>query len=866
MRRLLLKALAAAAVLLLVVFAAGCHYLRRSLPQIDGAVRVNGLSAPIDIIRDADAIPHIFAANKADALFGLGYAHAQDRLWQMELQRRIGFGRLSEVLGAAALPQDRFLRTVGFGRAAKRAWESTPAWARQQIDAYVAGVNAFIATHHGAQLPPEFTLLNFEPAPFTGADVVVWVKMMAWDLSANYSFELLRHDLVNAVGAERMNQLMPPYAPNGLNILDRSGGPAEPGESGGSGPSDASHGSHGFSGSSASSEARVSAIRSTRSPNPSDVPDLAGLRDVRHTSYAAAFAAALSQGDPLVRDVLTGGARTEALGSNNWVVDGTLTASGKPLLANDPHLGTRIPSTWYLAHVTGGDFEITGATLPGAPAVALGRNRFIAWGATNVAADVQDLYRETLDASGRAALFRGVEEPMTIVTETIAVKGAAPVRLDVRITRHGPLISDAINANNAESKSQPKPGPVEPLAFRWTALDSSDTTVASFLKVNDARNWNEFTAALRDFVTPSQNFVYADVEGHIGYFAPGRIPIRASGDGSLPADGASGDAEWTGWIPFDALPHLYDPPDHLIVTANHRPAPPSYPYLLGLEWPEPYRGQRVVDLLRARSALTPDDFARVQADTVSLHAKTLLPLLLSRVRTAGTPDQRAIDLLRTWNGDASGGSAAAAIFAAWFHQLAPVIAGDDLGVLLTDRYKERYSYVTRFIIRTLTAGDESWCDDRTTTTRETCEDAVNIALRRGIADLEQRLGSDMTRWRWDAVHQAVFPHQGLDAVAVLRPLLSRSVPNGGDWSTVNVGPVDALHPYEQHSVPGYREIIDLSPANDSRFIDAVGESGHFLSAHYDDFQRDWQAVRYRKMRMTRADADAGAIGRLHLVP
>src|SRR5262249_34587375 len=225
-----------------------------------------------------------------------------------------------------------------------------------------------------------------------------------------------------------------------------------------------------------------------------------------------------------------------------------------------------------------------------------------------------------------------------------------------------------------------------------------------------------------------------------------------------------------------------------------------------------------------------------------------------------------LDILRNWNGDANGGSVAAAIFAAWFHQLAPAIAGDDLGVLLTDRYKKRYSYVTRFIVRTLTADGPSWCDDRRTATIETCDDAVTIALRRGIADLEQRLGSDMARWRWDSVHRAVFPHQGLDAVAALRPLLSRSVANGGDWSTVNVGPVDALHPYEQHSVPGYREIVDLSPAYDSRFIDAVGESAHFLSPHYPHLQRDWQAVRYRKMRMQRADIENGALGRLHLTP
>ena len=881
--RMLVKALVAVLVVVAVVAAGGRHYLRRSLPQIDGTITVAGASAPIDIVRDADAIPHIFAATKADALFGLGYVHAQDRLWQMELQRRIGFGRLSEVLGAAALPQDRFLRTVGFGRAAKSAWETTAPWAKQQIESYVAGINAFIATHHGAGLPPEFTLLRFEPEPFSGPDVLAWVKMMAWDLSANYAFELLRHDLANTVGAERLAQLMPPYATDGLTITEWPGGSGESGGSGGSGAPQwgvrigqaRQVGKVGQVERPHLRTGQVNPIGFTHTARINDSPtcQTCPTRQTRPASAApsalAAFIRALS-GDVAVGDFLLGGARAEAIGSNNWVVDGTRTASGKPMLANDPHLGARLPSTWYLAHVTGGGFEIIGATLPGAPAVALGRNRFIAWGATNVAADVEDLYRERLDPTGRLAEFRGAQEPIAIVPETIRVKGAADVHLDVRVTRHGPLVSDAINTNNAESRAPgPKPPPLEPLAFRWTALDREDSTVTSFLRLNEAHNWTEFTAALREFVSPSQNFVYADVDGHIGYYAPGKIPVRASGDGAAPADGWSGAAEWTGWIPFDELPHLYDPPSHVIVTANHRPEPAGYAHHLGLEWPEPYRAQRIIDLLSAVESshrLTPDDFARIQADTVSLHAKAMLPLLLAHAQPATPTDREAVARLRRWDFDARGDSVAEAIFAAWFQHLGPALIEDDLGTLLADRYKDRYSYVTRFVLHTLAANDAAWCDDTRTAETETCDATVTLALRQGVADLEQRLGSDMSRWHWDAVHHAVFPHQGLDAVAALRPLLSRSVPNGGDWSTVNVGPVATERPYEQHNVPGYREIIDLSPANDSRFLDAVGESGHFLSPHYDDFQRDWHDVRHKKMRMSRADVDNGAIGHLRLAP
>jgi penicillin amidase len=560
------------------------------------------------------------------------------------------------------------------------------------------------------------------------------------------------------------------------------------------------------------------------------------------------------------------GGTTEALGSNNWVVDGTLTASGKPLLANDPHLGTHIPSLWYLAHMSAGEFDVIGATLPGAPAVAIGRNRFIAWGETNVAADVEDLFLERIDPSGKSAEFRGAQEPIQIVSETIAVKGSAPVHLDVRVTRHGPLVSDAINANNAESKADPKPASIEPLAFRWTALEQDDATIVAFLQLTDARNWDDFTAALRHLVVPSQNFVYADVDGHIGYYAPGRIPVRMKGDGSRPAEGWTGDSEWTSWIPFEELPHTFDPPEHFIVTANNRPMPADYPHLIGLEYPEPYRAQRVTDLIAHTKQLTPNDFREVQADIMSLHAQTLLPLLLRHVQTDEARSRQAVDVLRQWNFSASGDSAAAAIFQAWFRHLVPVIAGDELGPLARASYEGRFSYVTRFVTNILTAGSSPWCDDVNTPGKESCDQAVTKALEDALADLRDRMGGDVAGWRWDKVHRAVFPHQGLDAVSALRPILSRSVPNGGDWSTVDVGPVSATSPYDQVSIPGYRQIVDLSPANDSRFLDAVGQSGHFLSAHYDDFLSDWQAVRHRKMRMSRADVDSGALGHLRLTP
>ena len=369
--------------------------------------------------------------------------------------------------------------------------------------------------------------------------------------------------------------------------------------------------------------------------------------------------------------------------------------------------------------------------------------------------------------------------------------------------------------------------------------------------MNEARNWTEFTDALRGYVVPSQNFVYADVDGHIGYYAPGRIPMRASGDGSRPADGWTGDAEWTGWVPFEELPHLFDPPEHVIVTANHRPAPPSYRYNLGLEWTEPYRAQRIVDRLGEKRQFTPDDFARIQADTVSLHAKSLLPMLLAH-RARLTSDDRRDD------------RCAAAMEFRRDRATAPRPRSSRRGFSSSRRCSSATSSAlpSRRRIRASSRSCPAFSPTlwrRTTrpgaTTRpraahETCDEAVATAFHRGVEDLRRRMGSDMTRWRWDTVHVAMFPH-ALDSVAALRPILSRSVGIGGDWSTVNVGVSAADHPYEVHTVPGYREIIDLSPANDSRFLDAVGESGHPLSPHYDDFLD----------RLARGDAQEDADGR-----
>lgn len=791
-------------ILVLLAGAAGYLYLRRSLPQVDGTIKVAGLRGPVEIIRDIDAVPHIYAEHTLDLFFGLGYVHAQERMWQMEFQRRVGQGRLAEILGPGALPTDRFLRTLGVHRAARSAYESLSPESREVLDAYAAGVNAFLAGHSGSRLQPEFTILGVQPEPWTGPDSLAWAKMMALDLGGNYALELLRSDLIAAVGPERAQQLLPGYPEDGPSILpslERSEGYEQLAELG------------------------------------EQVRQLAGFG--RHSG--------------------------DVVGSNNWVVDGTKSVTGKPVLANDPHLGSRIPSLWYLAHLSSGDYEAIGATLPGIPGVVIGRNRFIAWGVTNVNPDVQDLFRERLDATGTLAEFQGRMEPMQIITETIKVKGQPDVQHVVRITRHGPLISDAINANNESRPVEERPAPLEPLAFRWTALDAEDTTIDAFLEINQARNWEEFTEALRSYVAPSQNFVYADVEGNIGYYIPGRVPIRSAGDGLLPAEGWSGNYEWVGWIPFEELPHIYNPAQHFIATANNRPVPAGYPHFLGRDWAPPYRAQRIVELLQAREQLSIDDHKTIQGDSVSLLARDLLADLLPLLEPQSDDERRAVELLKNWDYETRGESAAAAIFEMWYLHLLRGLLDDELGPKLRERYESR-SQATLFMSSVLEDPASPWCDNTTTAEQEDCAALALATLRAALDELKARLGSDMASWRWDQLHIAVFPHQPFDNVGLLKRLFSRSIPNGGDSSTVNVAPFSFKHPFEQRTIPSYRQIIDMANPDGGLFIHSVGQSGHILSSHYADYLDDWRELRYVPMRMERVTVERDKASVLRLEP
>ncbi len=777
MRRILLVVLAVILVLLIVVPLGGYLWLRTSLPQTNGQTQIAGLDGQVEIVRDRSAVPHIFATTDHDAYMALGYVHAQDRLWQMEMNRRIGAGRLSELLGNTTLDIDKFQRTMGYYRAAEGDYGALSARSRMALDAYAAGVNAWIGEGH--TLPPEFLLLGAKPEPWRSVDSLVWEKMMSWDLGGDYDMELLRLQLAQALGPERAAQLLPPYPDDALNILTKE----------------------------AFSIASADLLRLDRS---------------------------------LQLDYGRGG---REIGSNNWVVGGSRTTTGLPMLANDPHLSTSIPSIWYLAEIQGDQIHAIGATFPGLPAIVIGHNERVAWGVTNVGPDTQDLYVERINpANPNQYEVDGKWEDMTVAAETIVVDGEEqPLQWAARSTRHGPLISDVTTTG-------------APVALRWVALEPGDTTMDAFLGLNYAANWEQFVDALRLYISPSQNVVYADVDGNIGYYAPGRIPIRAEGhDGMLPVSGWDSSAEWTGYIPFDRLPHTYNPPAGFVATANNRIVGADYPYLISNDWAPPYRAQRITDLIEQFSAgdkISVDDMAAIQADRTSLQVPELLPFLQS-VPPADDRQRQAVAYLQDWQGELALDSVAATIYEAWMLHLERAIFEDDLR---GDLYTEMSTSANpTFLSNVLNdpALRLAWCDNVLTVGVETCEQTALVALDAALDDLMGRAGTDMAQWRWSKIHNTQYPHRPFSEVSYLKPLFHRSIGNGGDRYTVNVAPVNLETPYDQTHVPGYRHIVNLADLQNSRFIQTTGQSGNVLSSHYDDFIRPHRDVEYLPMAFGR---------------
>ena len=801
----LLKSLGLAAGGLAALASSGIYYfLRRSLPQTSGTVRALGLKDQVEVIRDRWGVPHIYAQNTDDLFFAQGYVHAQDRLWQMELQRRIGSGRLSEIFGEIALDTDRFVRVLGFRRAAEADRTALRPETSQVLESYARGVNAFVETHRD-RLPLEFIILRFRPEPWTAVDTLVWGKVMGWNLSINWDSELLRGRLAAALGEERAAELEPPYP----------------------------------------------------EANPIVLPP--------EVDYARLGAGVLSRWQK-VKDILTGGG--QGGGSNNWVVDGAKSVTGKPLLANDPHLPLQMPGVWYLNHLVGDGFNVIGASLPGVPSVIIGHNERIAWGITAGFADVQDLFVERFHPENPHQYeYEGEWEEAQVIREEIVVKGRPePVVEEVVITRHGPIIN-AIAPGEEE----------QPLALRWVGHKPADL-VRSFLDLNRAHDWDSFRQALRDYTVPSLNFVYADVDGDIGYLFGGKVPVRAQGQGLVPVPGWTGEYEWTGYIDLDELPQAHNPATHYLATANNRVVDDRYPHFISAEWTNGYRARRICDLLEITEQLSSDDFKTMQMDFYWLPGKELAGYLAD-LSVEEDDLKQALEIIRNWNYHLTAYSVAGAILQVFLHQMMHNTFADKLGTELAEAYFGKGSepllapvntYLGRsnVVLLNLMQNPESPWFNRTDTDQiETRDDIMRLSLREAVDYLRGKLGPDMNQWQWGKLHQVTFVHP-LGAVKPLNLLFNKGpFPLGGDTDTVFQA---AIFPYEPYDVKSfsvsYRQIIDLADLSRSVAIAPPGQSGQPGSKHYGDTIDDWLNGGYHPLLWHRADIEREQEATLTLTP
>jgi penicillin amidase len=858
LRRVGLWGLATVLALVLVTSLAAAWTVGRPFPDHDGEITLPGLSAPVTVHRDAYGIPQIYAATAEDLFSAQGFVHAQDRFWEMDFRRHVTAGRLAELFGEGQAEADAFLRTLGWRRVAETEWGMASAQARRYLTAYADGVNAWIA-HTGGPAATgrkslHYRLLGlqrggYEVEPWQPVDTLAWLKAMAWDLRTNVVTETNRALLLaGGLSREQVDELYPEY-PYRRHDPIVSGGRVVGGEF-------------------------VPDAEPGGPPEPE--PPVEALTVA--TERLAGINAAAARVPPLL------GIAGDGLGSNSWVVSGNLTTTGAPMLANDPHLGVSMPGIWYQMglHCDCG-YRVSGFTFSGVPGVVIGHNERIAWGFTNLGHDVSDLYLERLD--GDRYEVDGQWRDLEVREETIAVAGGEDLTIRIRHTHHGPLLSDVseqfgdLAANERVAAELAATDGAEPgVSLAWTALRPSGTIEALFT-LNQAGGWEEFRAAAAMFEVPAQNLIYADVDGAIGYQAPGLVPVRGKGDGRWPAPGWDSGYDWQGFLPFDQLPYARDPGSGMVVTANQAVIGPQYQPWLTWDWSYGYRSDRISDLLAEAATAGPldvDDLVRIQLDDRNGLAGTLVPALLAAPTPPLSRDERAArDLLRSWDhrqpaGGAPGtaearSSAAAAYFnAVWRHLLALLF--DELPEDVRPNGRDRWFEVVTGL---LAQPESPWWDRIDTAAVETRDDVLARALAEAYQQLAIAHGDDPAAWRWGELHtltlrDATFGSSGIGPVEALVNRGPVAVGGGGDL--VNATTWDAAQGYEVTAGPSMRMVVDMSELDNSRWAQTTGNSGHPYHRNYDDQVELWRTGGTVPWRFDRASIEQESTGTLTLRP
>ncbi len=852
--------------------------LRRPLPDYSGQVQVPGLGSEVSVQRDARGIPQVYASTSDDLFYAQGYVHAQDRFFQMDFRRHVTAGRLSELVGPDddALQADRVVRTLGWRKVAEEELPLLEPSSRNYLQSYADGVNAYIADRAPAELSAAYSVLGLQRdltriEPWTPLDSLTWLKAMAWDLRTNYDDELGRAITYGQVGDEALvAQLYPPY-PLGEHL------PIVPGEA--------------VVGSSLEGALKVQdGAQDQQVSTAAQDPGRATLR-------AAEAGSSALQGAQETLDVIpTLLGRGDGIGSNSWVVSGEHTVSGEPLLANDPHLAPGMPSTWYQVglHCTqvsaACPFEVAGYSFAGLPGVVIGHNADIAWGLTTLGADVSDFFLE--DVEDGSYLRDGVQVELETRTETIKRSGADDEEITIRSTVHGPIISDVLDPASDVGAVAPvaPPAPYSPDGFAvslsWTAMTPGRTADALF-QLSTASDWDDFRAAAELFEFPSQNLVYADTKGHIGYQAAGKIPVRLPGpglgqkDGTWPRLGWDSRWDWAGYIPFEVLPRVLDPEEGFIVAANQQVAGPPYTYRLTSDWDYGYRSQRIRDVLtesiEAGDKLSSEDMRALQLDTRNGFAPVLVPSLLAAPpsdvdTTAATREftAEAVTMLRDWDYSQGRDSAPAAYYNAVWSNVLRLTFEDQLPEEARPDGGDRWY---RVVDALLADRDNLWWDDvRTPTIVETRDQVLGQAMKDARLELTASLGKDPLEWEWGKLHTLTLERDLLGDEAVPGPVRalfnSDTMQLGGGSAAVLATGWDASEygSYLVDWVPSMRMVVDLSDLDASTWVDLTGVSGHPWSAHYGDQTQAWADGETFVWPFSRRAVDEAAVDTLTLSP
>jgi penicillin amidase len=798
-------------VVLLALAATAVVVVRRALPQTSGEIEVPGLSGSVEVIRDANGIPQLYADTDDDLMFAQGWVQASERFFEMDFRRHVTAGRLSELFGETTLETDRFVRTMGWRRVAEQEWALLQPSTRDALTSYAAGVNAYIGERSASELSAEYAVLgltglDYTPEKWDPIDSLAWLKAMAWDLRGNMDAEVDRVLLSLDRTEAEIAQLWPSYPYDEHPPIVSGGGVVD------------------------------GVFEQNATSN--------GTRNPRRPAYPRAVVEALERVQQSVAAMPDLVGKGRGIGSNSWVVDGEHSATGKPILANDPHLGVSQPGIWMQMGLRCREMsdactlDTAGFTFSGVPGVIIGHNADIAWGFTNLGPDVTDLFLEKTAGDDRYVRDDSTE-PMRVRTETIKVRGQDDVSLRVRETVHGPLISDvssefATVGANAPADDDGDRGSGYAVALAWTALDPAPTADA-ILELNRASNWDEFRAAAADFSVPSQNMVYADREGHIGYQAPGRVPIRGGGnDGTMPVEGWNSANDWTGEdVPFDGLPSVLDPEEGFIATANQAVIDERYPYLLTKDWDYGYRSTRIREVLSAEGELSVQEMSALQLDTTNPMAETLVPYLLD-IDVPGGYYRNAQDLLRDWDFTSPADSAPAAYFNVVWRNLLALTFHDELRQRTWPDGGDRWFMV---VSRMLSDPAGPWWDDVTTDEVETRDDILRQALLDARDELTRRQARDPQLWEWGRLHRMNLRNQtlGESGIAPVERLFNRDGWEvGGGSAIVDATSWNAVDGYEVTAAPSMRMVVSMADLDDSRWINLTGVSGHAASPYYSD--------------------------------